>query len=98
MECCSGGLRCRECGYQRLAPDSKMKDVLNVAALVAGLISAFLWWKGSTITKRGMEPFQNDTHERTVYPFLERIGWWNKWAAIATAVAIGSSSIANFIG
>jgi hypothetical protein len=76
---------------------SSPKIILSVIALVAGLISAFMWWKGSTIQKQGMESFQHDNFERTTYPYLERIGWWNKWAAVATAISVGSSAIANFV-
>jgi hypothetical protein len=76
---------------------SLCKAALSILALGSGLVSAFMWWKGSTIYKQGMEPFQHDTSEKTTYPYLERIGWWNKWAAIATALSVGLGAIANFV-
>jgi hypothetical protein len=76
-------------------------------AAVAGLIGAAFWWIGSTREKKNMEAFvhwrlvQDDqgrfSHHQDTYPYLDRIGWWNKWAAVATAISVFAGTVVNFL-
>jgi hypothetical protein len=84
-----------------------IKIVMTVVAVVAGLVGATFWWIGSTREKHNMEAFihwklvQDEhgrfSHHQDTYPFLERIGWWNKWAAVATAISVIASTAANVV-
>jgi hypothetical protein len=78
-----------------------LKIVLVAIATISGLIGAGFWWKGSTITKRGMEAFHHmkitGQGSEESFPYLERIGWWNKWAAVATAISVIAGAFANLI-
>jgi hypothetical protein len=92
-----------------MTPEHKLalKVILSVVAGIAGVIGAIFWWIGSTISKQGMEPFVHwkripmsrptDPHQIDTYPYLERIGWWNKYAAVATAISVLASTGANFL-
>ncbi|HLH93527.1 MAG TPA: hypothetical protein VKW08_00270 [Xanthobacteraceae bacterium] len=84
-----------------------LKIVVSAVAVIAGLVGAVLWWRGSTLEKKNMEAFihwklvQDEngkfTHHQDTYPYLERIGWWNKWAAIATGISVIASTTVNFL-
>ena len=75
-----------------------MKTILNILAGVTGLIAAGLWWTASTTKQKPMESFVHATVEHNMkYPYLDRIAWWNKWAAFATGFSVLASSVANFL-
>jgi hypothetical protein len=84
-----------------------VKVVLAFIAGIAGVVGAVFWWIGSTAEKKGMEAFihwklvQDDngkfSHHEDTYPYLNRIGWWNKWAAVATGISVISATIVNFL-
>ena len=83
-----------------------LKIGLGAVACIAGVVGAVLWWVGSTLEKKNMEAFihwrliEHDkgppSHVDT-YPYLERIGWWNKWAAVATGISVIASTGVNFL-
>jgi hypothetical protein len=84
-----------------------LKIALGVVVGGSGLTGAVLWWIGSTREKRNMEAFVHwklidfvpgqTPHQIDTYPYLERIGWWNKWAAVATAISVIASTAVNFL-
>lgn len=77
-----------------------IKAWVNIAAAVAALVAAGLWWKASTVVVRPTEETDRDgwqsaqitvDHESTgpFDPFLTGIkqSQMNKWAAIAASLA-----------
>ncbi len=86
---------------------SGAKIVAGIIAGVAGVVGAAMWWVGSTREKRNMEAFIHTKlvnyepgkplQHKDTFPYLERIGWWNKWAAVATAISVIASTASNFL-
>jgi hypothetical protein len=72
-----------------------MKAALIGMSILSGIISAVFWWIASTIYKKPMESFQHITTERETFPYLERVGWWNKWAAVASAISVLCGALSN---
>jgi hypothetical protein len=84
-----------------------LKIVCGVVAGASGVVGVVMWWIGSTREKKNMESFVHwklvpfepgkSHHQVDTYPYLERIGWWNKWAAVATGVSVLASTATNFL-
>jgi len=65
---------------------------------IAGVAAAVLWWIASTRKQKPMESFRHTTIAHEVkYPYLDRIAWWNKWAAFATGISVLASTVANYL-
>lgn len=81
-----------------------ISTALNWASIVCGFLAALLWFK-STLAKVPPDPDSSDfqiteTDDGEPYDVLETIKRqvvWNRWAALATALAVLSQALAMFL-